>query len=95
MQTIPSLALLAFLIALTGSIGLLPALIALFLYALLPIVRNTHTGLAGVGAAMRQAALALGLSGRDTLRFIELRGRHAEVEQNPANGTALAMCRDQ
>ncbi len=72
MQTIPSLALLAFLIALTGSIGLLPALIALFLYALLPIVRNTHTGLAGVGAAMRQAALALGLSGRDTLRFIEL-----------------------
>ena len=72
MQTIPSLALLAFLIVLTGTIGLLPAAIALFLYALLPIVRNTHAGLMGVGAGMRQAALALGLSARDTLRFIEL-----------------------
>ena len=72
MQTIPSLALLAFLIVLTGSIGLVPAAIALFLYALLPIVRNTHTGLVGVGDGMRQAALALGLSSRDTLRFIEL-----------------------
>ena len=41
----PSLALLAFLIALVGSIGVVPALIALFLYALLPIVRNTHAGL--------------------------------------------------
>ena len=44
----PSLALLAFLIALVGSIGVVPALIALFLYALLPIVRNTHAGLQGV-----------------------------------------------
>ena len=72
MQTIPSLALLAFLIVLTGTIGLLPAAIALFLYALLPIVRNTHAGLMGVGVGMLQAALALGLSARDTLRFIEL-----------------------
>ena len=46
-QTIPSLALFAFLIALTGAIGTWPALVALFLYALLPIVRNTHAGLAG------------------------------------------------
>ena len=45
LQTVPSLALLAFLIALVGGIGLVPALIALFLYALLPIVRNTHVGL--------------------------------------------------
>ena len=45
-QTIPSLALFAFLIALLGTIGTVPALIALFLYALLPIVRNTHAGLA-------------------------------------------------
>ncbi|MEO7055177.1 MAG: glycine betaine ABC transporter substrate-binding protein, partial [Caldimonas sp.] len=48
LQTIPSLALLAFLIAIVGSIGVVPALIALFLYALLPIVRNTHAGLLSV-----------------------------------------------
>ncbi|OGA74693.1 MAG: amino acid ABC transporter permease [Betaproteobacteria bacterium RIFCSPLOWO2_12_FULL_65_14] len=71
-QTIPSLALLAFLIALMGTIGTLPAAIALFLYALLPIVRNTHTGLLAVGDGLRQAALALGLSPRDRLLSIEL-----------------------
>jgi osmoprotectant transport system permease protein len=71
-QTVPSLALLAFLIALLGSIGTVPALIALFLYALLPIVRGTHTGLEAIGKGMRQAALALGLVPRDRLRLIEL-----------------------
>jgi osmoprotectant transport system permease protein len=71
-QTIPSLALLAFLIALMGTIGTLPAAVALFLYALLPIVRNTHTGMLGVGNGLRQAALALGLSPRDQLLSIEL-----------------------
>ena len=71
-QTIPSLALLAFLITLLGTIGTAPALVALFLYALLPIVRNTHAGLTGIGAGMRQAALALGLSASDRLRLIEL-----------------------
>ena len=71
-QTIPALALLAFLIPLLGSIGTTPALIALFLYALLPIVRNTHAGMAGVGRGMRQAALALGLKPMDQLLLIEL-----------------------
>ncbi|MGA8053549.1 MAG: glycine betaine ABC transporter substrate-binding protein [Burkholderiales bacterium] len=71
-QTIPSLALLAFLIAITGRIGTLPALVALFLYALLPIVRNTHAGLVGVPDGMRQAALALGLSAKHRLVHIEL-----------------------
>lgn len=71
-QTIPSLALLAFLIVLIGSIGIWPAAVALFLYALLPIVRNTHAGLLGVGNGLRQAALALGLSNRDKLLSIEL-----------------------
>jgi osmoprotectant transport system permease protein len=71
-QTIPSLALLAFLIPLLGSIGTAPALIALFLYALLPIVRNTHAGMQGVGPGMRQAALALGLKPVDQLLLIEL-----------------------
>jgi len=71
-QTVPSLALLAFLIALLGAIGTLPALIALFLYALLPIVRNTHAGLEAIGKGMRHAALALGLSRRDRLWRVEL-----------------------
>jgi osmoprotectant transport system permease protein len=71
-QTIPSLALLAFLIPLTGSIGLWPALIALFLYALLPIVRNTHAGLGEVRPGLKDAGLALGLTRGDILRHVEL-----------------------
>jgi osmoprotectant transport system permease protein len=71
-QTIPSLALLAFLIAIVGAIGIAPALIALFLYALLPIVRNTCTGLLAIPRGMRQAAMALGLSTRDRMRLIEV-----------------------
>ena len=71
-QTVPSLALFAFLIALVGTIGVVPALIALFLYALLPIVRNTHTGLTAISRGMRQAALALGLEARERLWLIEL-----------------------
>jgi osmoprotectant transport system permease protein len=71
-QTIPSLALFAFLIVLMGAIGTLPALVALFLYALLPIVRNTHAGLAGIGAGMRDAALALALPPGVRLWKIEL-----------------------
>jgi osmoprotectant transport system permease protein len=71
-QTIPSLALLAFLIAGMGRIGTLPALVALFLYALLPIVRNTHAGLAGVPAGVREAAMVLGLRARLRLRLVEL-----------------------
>jgi osmoprotectant transport system permease protein len=72
LQTVPSLALLAFLIALVGSIGVVPALIALFLYALLPIVRNTHAGLQGVSRDMAQAALSLGLTARQALVHVQL-----------------------
>lgn len=61
LQTVPSLALLAMLIPLLGRIGTVPALVALALYALLPIVRNTTTGLAGVPAGLKQAGTALGL----------------------------------
>ena len=71
-QTIPSLALLAFLIPLTGAIGVWPALIALFLYALLPITRNTHAGLAQVPAGLVQAGIALGLTSRQVLARVEL-----------------------
>ena len=72
LQTVPSLALLAFLIALVGGIGLLPAVLALFLYALLPIVRNTYTGLSGVPQDMSNAALSLGLTPRQCLRHVQL-----------------------
>lgn len=72
LQTVPSLALLAFLIALLGSIGFVPALIALFLYALLPIVRNTHAGLQGVPAGLAQAALSLGMTRAQNLREVQL-----------------------
>ena len=71
-QTIPSLALFAFLIALVGTIGTLPALVALFLYALLPIVRNTHAGLTGIARGTRQAAMALGLRPRERLWLVEV-----------------------
>lgn len=71
-QTIPSLALLAFLISLFGVIGTVPAIVALFLYALLPIIQSTHTGLTEIPASMRQAATALGLSEQDRLWLIEL-----------------------
>ena len=71
-QTIPALALLAFLIALLGTIGTVPALVALFLYALLPIVRNTQTGLQQTGKGMRQAGMALGLRAGQILARIEL-----------------------
>ncbi|MES2932798.1 MAG: ABC transporter permease subunit, partial [Pseudomonadota bacterium] len=72
LQTIPSLALLAMLIPLLSMIGTIPALIALFLYALLPIVRNTCTGIEQVPIGLRLAAAALGMRGRDRLLHIEL-----------------------
>jgi osmoprotectant transport system permease protein len=72
LQTVPALALLAFLIAALDRIGTLPAIIALFLYSLLPIVRNTEAGLAGVPRSLRQSATALGLTDGSRLRLIEL-----------------------
>jgi len=72
LQTIPSLALLAFLITLMGTIGTVPAVIALFLYALLPIVRNTHSGLIDIATPLRESAQALGLPAAARLRLIEL-----------------------
>ncbi len=60
-QTIPSLALLVFMIPWLG-IGAKPALVALFLYSLLPIVRNTATGLRDIPVSLRESAEALGLA---------------------------------
>jgi osmoprotectant transport system permease protein len=72
LQTVPSLAMLAVLIALLGRIGTVPALVALALYALLPIMRNTCTGLSEVPAGLSQAAVALGLRRGQRLRSVEL-----------------------
>jgi osmoprotectant transport system permease protein len=72
LQTIPSLALLAMLIPLMGTIGTVPALCALFVYALLPIIRNTCTGIDGVPQGLKQAAQALGLRAPQRLKEIEL-----------------------
>jgi len=70
-QTIPSLALLVFMIPLLG-IGAPPAIAALFLYSLLPIVRNTYTGLCETPAELRESAAALGLPEWRRLWWIEL-----------------------
>ncbi len=70
-QTIPSLALFVFLIPVLG-IGGPPAVVALFLYSLLPIVRNTHAGLRDIAPAITESALALGLPSRARLRIVEL-----------------------
>ncbi len=72
LQTVPSLALLALLIPLLGRIGTVPALVALVVYALLPIVRNTCTGLLQVPAGLRMAALALGLRPSQRMMLVEL-----------------------
>lgn len=71
-QTIPALALLVFLIPLLGRIGTIPALVALFLYSLLPIVRNTYSGLVDIDKSLRESARALGLPTTARLRLIEL-----------------------
>lgn len=72
LQTVPSLALLAVLISLIGAIGTLPALIALTLYSLLPIMRNAVTGLAEVPMGVKQAGTALGMTGSQNLRLVQL-----------------------
>ena len=73
LQTIPSLALLAMLIPLLGRIGTVPALVALTLYALLPIARNTATGLLGVPAGLREAGTALGLTPSQRWQAVDVR----------------------
>lgn len=74
MQTIPSLALFGFLIPLPfiGGIGTRSALVALVLYSLLPIIRNTITGILGVEPSVREAAVAMGMTDGQVLRQVEL-----------------------
>jgi len=74
LQTIPSLALFGLLIPLPliGGIGPRPAILALILYAILPILRNTYDGIRGVDPSLREAAEALGLKPMERLRLIEI-----------------------
>ena len=77
LQTIPGLALLAIMVpalAALGarSIGYLPALLGLFLYSLLPILRNTVAGLSGIDPAVLEAARGVGMTDRDSLLRVEL-----------------------
>lgn len=74
MQTIPSLALFGFLIPLPfiGGIGTRTAVVALVLYSLLPIIRNTVTGVLGVDVSVREAAVAMGMTDGQILRQVEL-----------------------
>ena len=73
-QTIPSLALFGFLIPLPliGGIGVRTAIVALILYSLLPIVRNTVTGIAGIDPLVREAATVMGMTDRQRLFAVEL-----------------------
>jgi osmoprotectant transport system permease protein len=73
-QTVPSLALFGFLIPipLIGGIGKRTAIVALILYALLPLLRNTLVGILGVDAAVRESAIAMGMTGRQLLWQVEL-----------------------
>jgi osmoprotectant transport system permease protein len=73
-QTIPSLALFGFLIPLPfiGGIGVRTAIVALVLYSLLPIVRNTVTGITGIDPLVREAAIVMGMTDRQRLVGVEL-----------------------
>ena len=73
-QTIPSLALFGFLIPLPfiGGVGARTAIVALVVYALLPIVRNTYTGIVNVDPAVREAGRGMGMTDRELLVMVEL-----------------------
>ncbi len=70
-QTVPSLALLGFMIPFFG-VGSLPAIVALFLYSLLPIIRNTYTGITEVDSAIKEAGRGMGMTGMQLLFLVEL-----------------------
>lgn len=71
-QTIPSLAMLAFLLAAIGKIGTIPAIIALTLYAFLPIIQNTATGIDGVAPEIMEASRGMGMTPSQQLRMVSV-----------------------
>lgn len=74
LQTIPSLAMFGLLIPvpIIGGIGIIPAIVALTLYSLLPIIRNTYTGIVGIDPAIREAGRGMGMTDRQLLFQVEI-----------------------
>ena len=91
LQTVPSLAMLAVLISWVDSIGTVPALIALTLYALLPIMQNTCAGLSQVPVGLTLAGMALGLTKSQRLRFIELPLSFPTIMAGIRTATSIAV----
>ena len=91
LQTVPSLALLAVLIATLGVIGKVPALIALTVYSLLPILSNTCSGLAEVPSGARHASAALGMTQRQRLGLVEFPLALPTVLAGIRTATAIAI----
>lgn len=71
-QTVPSLAMLAFLLIVIGKIGIVPAIIALTLYAFLPIIQNTVTGLEGVPPHLMEASRGMGMTKAQQITMVQL-----------------------
>jgi osmoprotectant transport system permease protein len=70
-QTVPSFAILAFFIPLLG-VGKVPAIVALFFYAVLPILRNTYTGVKGINKDLLEAGRGMGMTGWERVRLVEI-----------------------
>ncbi|MBU5244353.1 ABC transporter permease [Bacillus halotolerans] len=70
-QTLPSLAILAFFIPLLG-VGKVPAIVALFFYSVLPILRNTYTGILGVNKNLLESGKGIGMTAAEQIRLVEL-----------------------
>ncbi|MFP7694672.1 glycine betaine/carnitine/choline/choline sulfate ABC transporter permease OpuCB [Bacillus subtilis] len=70
-QTLPSLAILSFFIPLLG-VGKVPAIVALFFYSVLPILRNTYTGIKGVNKNLLESGKGIGMTGWEQIRLVEI-----------------------
>ncbi len=93
LQTIPSLALFGFLISVPflGGIGKIPAIVALTLYTLLPIVLNTYLGIKKVDPELKLAGLSLGMTDGQILRYIELPLAKATILAGVRIATVIAI----
>ena len=91
LQTIPSLALLTILIALLNQIGAVPAVLALFIYGLLPIVNSTYISLMEVPSNLKESALALGCNEWQLLFFIELPFARPVIMTGLASATVIGV----
>ena len=91
LQTIPSLALLTILIALLNQIGAIPAVLALFIYGLLPIVNSTYISLMEVPSNLKESALALGCNEWQLLFFIELPFARPIIMTGLASATVIGV----